>query len=134
MLIIGGATKDAEEKTFDSGKTKVRFSLGVGKRADDTSIYADCEAWGRAAELAKTIKKGDLVLAAGDIRSHEYNGKTYTSLNCEIVINASLMGAAGLAQAAGQVNTQASASASTAPTQGDTGFTEIAADNDSLPF
>ena len=127
VVVIGGATKDAESKTFDSGKTKVQFSLGVGKRADGSSIYADCEAWGRVGEQAKDIHKGDVVFAAGSVRSHEYNGKTYTSVNCEIVINASAtLNNANVPASAGDTNDSPKENA-------ETDFEEIGED-DALPF
>lgn len=133
-MVIGGATKDAEERTTQSGKTVVKFSLGCGKRADDSSIYADCEAWNRVADLAKGIKKGDLVMAAGSIRPYtSQTGKTYNNLNCEIVVNASLMGVAGITQAAAKLQGNTPASVPTAATAPNTDFVEIGAD-DGLPF
>ncbi len=132
-LVIGGATKDADVRTTQNGKTVVKFGLGIGKRADDSSIYADCEAWGRVGELAKTVKKGDIVLAAGYLHSHEYNGQTYTSLNCEIVLNASLMGTAAISQAAAQVTGQPAESTAQTTAPQENGFTEITGEDD-LPF
>lgn len=127
VVVIGGATRGAESKTFDSGKTKVRFSLGVGKRADGSGIYADCEAWGRVSEQAHGIHKGDVVFAAGAVRSHEYNGKTYTSVNCEIVIDASATFSSANAQA------EARGESGSAKENVETDFEEIG-DDGTLPF
>ena len=45
----------------------------------------NCEAWGRLANYAANIKKGDPVLVFGQIREHEYNYKIYYTLVADFV-------------------------------------------------
>lgn len=84
VIVVGRATKDAEFKLVGEKNSPVcSFSLAVGKRKDTTTIFANCKAWYKWAEVAKNIKKGDDVLVIGHTESREYNGNTYTDLIAE---------------------------------------------------
>ena len=86
VLVVGRATKDAEFKIVGAKESPVcSFGLNVGKRQDTTTIFANCKAWYKWAEIAKNIRKGDDVLVIGKTESREYNGKTYTDLIAEWV-------------------------------------------------
>ena len=86
VMACGNATKDAEYKRLGEKNTpNVKWGMAVGKNADDSTVFANCEAWGRLANYAAGIKKGDPVLVFGQMRSHEYNDKTYHTLVADFV-------------------------------------------------
>jgi single-strand binding family protein len=84
VMVQGTCTKDAEFVIRGENHTHItNFSLAVGKNKDTTTIFANCKAFGRLANIAAGIRKGDSVLAVGKTKSREYNGKTYTDLLCD---------------------------------------------------
>jgi single-stranded DNA-binding protein len=86
IMIIGNASKDAEFKHVGEKQTpNSKFSLIIGKDADNKSIFVDCEAWSRLAYIASQIQKGDIVMAIGTVKTREYNGKTYKTLTADWV-------------------------------------------------
>ena len=78
-LILGTATKDAEDK---SGSTPhVNVNLALGEDTNGEKKYIGVDGWrNRAADL-RGIQKGDAVLAIGTVATREYNGKTYTNFD-----------------------------------------------------
>jgi single-stranded DNA-binding protein len=86
VMACGNATKDAEYKRLGEKNTpNAKWGMAVGKDADDNTVFANCEAWGRLANYAANIKKGDPVLVFGQIREHEYNDKIYHTLVADFV-------------------------------------------------
>jgi single-stranded DNA-binding protein len=86
VMACGNATKDAEFKRLGEKNTpNAKWGMAVGKDADDNTVFVNCEAWGRLANYAANIKKGDPVLVFGQMRSHEYNDKTYHTLVADFV-------------------------------------------------
>ncbi len=86
VMACGNATKDAEFKRLgDKNTPNAKWGMAVGKNADDSTVFVNCEAWGRLANYAAGIKKGDPVLVFGQIREHEYNDKTYKTLVADFV-------------------------------------------------
>jgi single-stranded DNA-binding protein len=86
VMACGNATRDAEYKRLGEKNTpNAKWGMAVGKDADDNTVFVNCEAWGRLANHAVEIKKGDPVLVFGQMRSHEYNGKTYHTLVADFV-------------------------------------------------
>jgi single-stranded DNA-binding protein len=86
VMVCGNATKDAEFKLLGEKNTpNCKWGMAVGKDKDDNTVFVNCEAWGRLANYAAGIKKGDPVLVFGQIRSHEYNDKTYHTLVADFV-------------------------------------------------
>lgn len=86
VMACGNATKDAEYKRLGEKNTpNCKWGMAVGKNADDSTVFVNCEAWGRLANYAAGIKKGDPVLVFGQMRSHEYNDKTYHTLVADFV-------------------------------------------------
>lgn len=84
VMAQGICTRDAEFVIRGEKNTHItNFSLAVGKRPDTTTIFANCKAFGKMADLAAGIQKGDSVLVVGKTKSSEYNGKTYTDLLCD---------------------------------------------------
>ena len=77
------------QKTLNTSGWARRIRLtqnGVWRRedADDSTVFANCEAW-QVSELRRRNKKGDPVLVFGQMRSHEYNGRTYHTLVADFV-------------------------------------------------
>jgi len=86
VMACGNATKDAEFKRLGEKNTpNCKWGMAVGKDKDDNTVFANCEAWGRLANHAAEIKKGDPVLVFGQMKSHEYNGRTYHTLVADFV-------------------------------------------------
>lgn len=94
--LIGRAGITPEIKTFDSGKTKARFSLATSERYRDKNgewqeetQWHNIVAWGKIAEVVqKVVNKGDEIALEGKIINRSYEDregqKRYIS---EIVIN-----------------------------------------------
>jgi hypothetical protein len=83
-LIQGTATKNATLKVVGEKAYEVaEFSLAVGKAQDTTPVYANCKAWGRLAQYAAAIGKGDNVFALAKKTERTYNGKAYTDYVCD---------------------------------------------------
>lgn len=82
VLVSGKVTRDAEVKQNNYG-SKIRFTIAYGKKK-----YMDVEAWADngVGALASRLEQGDIVSAAGTMRSWEYNGKTYTSVDADMII------------------------------------------------
>lgn len=103
VFIVGAAGKDAEFKHVgDKNTALTTFNLAVGKDAEDKTKWAECNAWTKLSSYAVGIKKGDIVLAIGTIKSNasESNGKTYNTLNCEFVCSPAVFGIGAIASAA----------------------------------
>lgn len=86
VMACGNSTKDAEYKRLGEKNTpNCKWGMAVGKDKDDNTVFVNCEAWGRLANYAAGIKKGDPVLVFGRMQSHEYNDKTYHTLVADFV-------------------------------------------------
>ena len=132
-MVVGTAGKNAELKHVGSKNTALTsFSLALGKDKEGNTKWAECAAWQRLSGYAAGIKKGDIVLAIGTIKSNvsQTNGKTYNTLECEFVCNPATQGfdelAANASHAASSDNPKPDAD------KVNTDFTEITGDD--LPF
>lgn len=93
MLITGKVAKDPETKATQAN-TVTKFSVLYGydgSQKDDQGRrlgkFMNVDMWGAPGETAASIlQKGDHVLVAGELKTNEYEGKTYYSLNADIVI------------------------------------------------
>lgn len=88
FMICGYVAKDAEKRTTQNGGLFVTWGVAVGKKnagGNEETVWTNCKAFGRAAEIASGIVKGDTVLCVGKLETTESNGKTYKNLNCEYV-------------------------------------------------
>jgi single-stranded DNA-binding protein len=63
---FGFLAADAETKVSKAGKTWVRLRVGVGK--DDDLQWVSVAVFGRAAEVAAKLNKGDRVYGEGSIK------------------------------------------------------------------
>lgn len=71
----GYLSADAEIRYFESGKCKTTFSIPLSKDKESETLWLNCECWGRVAEKASELKKGDEVLIFGSFKEDEYKNK-----------------------------------------------------------
>lgn len=85
-LVSGTMCKNLDYGCVGKEQTpRCKFSVYLGKGEDGNGRYANCVAWRRLAEYASTAQDGDAVLVAGTISEHEYQGKTYKTLNADFL-------------------------------------------------
>jgi single stranded DNA-binding protein len=92
-LVIGRVARDPETRQTTSNSV-TKFSIIYDQDATKTlengkhpSKFMDIDAWGtRGTVAAQTIQKGDNVMVAGQLRSREYEGKTYWSVTADIIV------------------------------------------------
>lgn len=131
VLVVGGATKDAEVKVFGEKSTKkVCLSLGLGKNKNDENIYANCDVFGRLRGYASTIEKADVVMAIGTIHSYTSptNGKTYNTLNVEWINKMKDLPIQDSSDYSSEFGGDSSAAS------GSESFQEVSEDEEDLPF
>lgn len=83
VFLIGHAGKDAEVKTFDSGKKLVNINLATNdtytaKNGEKTTVtdWHTLHFWNGKADLAeKLIKKGSFVFVEGRLKNREYKDR-----------------------------------------------------------
>jgi len=84
ITVIGNLTKDPEIKVFDSGKSVGRCSVAVTERKrtpeggwedGNTSFFELVVFNGQGDNLASSLRKGDRVVAHGNVRIREYERK-----------------------------------------------------------
>jgi single-strand DNA-binding protein len=68
----GFCAADAEARTSQAGKPWVRMRVGVGK--DDAVQWVSVAVFGKAAETAADLKKGDRVYVEGSIKLDSWRG------------------------------------------------------------
>jgi single-strand DNA-binding protein len=69
---FGFLPADAEPRVSQAGKNWVRFRVGIGK--DDTMQWVSVAVFGKAAEAAANLKKGDRVYVEGTIKLDSWRG------------------------------------------------------------
>jgi len=70
---FGFCASDAESKVSKAGKTWVRLRVGVGK--DDTIQWVSVAVFGKVAELAAELRKGDRIYCEGSIKLDTWRGQ-----------------------------------------------------------
>lgn len=85
-IVAGKAIRDAECREVSNGVQKVTIAVSSGIKPD--SPIVNVVAWRDLAEVAKPIKKGDRVLAVGEVQTREYNGRTYSDLVADWLMTA----------------------------------------------
>lgn len=89
VLVAGTIGKDPELKhvgQYDRAvlKMSVRYGLEPGEDGKRRGKYLDVDVWNGAEELDGTLVKDDpVIVTAGEIKSREYNGKTYYSVSAD---------------------------------------------------
>jgi single-stranded DNA-binding protein len=89
VAFYGFLARDAEPRTSQAGKQWVRLSVGVGK--DDTLQWVSVAVFGKAAENAAQLVKGDRVYVEGSIKldawrgsdGNERHGLSVAAFKCE---------------------------------------------------
>ena len=69
---FGFLAADAEVRTSQAGKKWARLRVGVGK--DDTMQWVSVAVFGKAAEIAAELKKGDRCYCEGTIKIDSWRG------------------------------------------------------------
>jgi single-strand DNA-binding protein len=69
----GFLAADAEARTSQAGKTWTRMRVGVGK--DDALQWVSVAVFGKAAEAAANLKKGDRCYVEGKIKLDTWRGQ-----------------------------------------------------------
>lgn len=123
VLVTGVCQVEPETSRTSKGTLRCRASLVVGERDGDdgksSGIWANLTAWGTHAAVLASVRKGDSVLAVGQLQSWEHDGRTYKGLS---------VGRYGFVCAGTAPET-----ASAAPAQPPQ-FTELDGDDGELPF
>jgi single-stranded DNA-binding protein len=84
---FGFLAADADARTAKSGKPWTRLRVGVGR--DDDVQWVNVAVFGKAAEIAATLKKGDRVYCEGAIKLDTWRGDderhslAVTAFKCE---------------------------------------------------
>ena len=94
VTLIGNLTKDPELMVFDSGKTKVSFSVAVNRRWTDESgekkeqvSYFDVIAWAYTADdIARVLSKGNAVIINGRLEQQSWDDKTSGEKRSKVVV------------------------------------------------
>lgn len=89
ILIAGFLGKDAEYKQVGQNNSSLaKFSVNVGKKAGaQQPTWVNCECWHEAARAAASLKKFDVVLCFGHIKTDTYtdnNGQQKTTSVLEV--------------------------------------------------
>lgn len=73
---IGNVGKDAELKTFDSGKQVINFSIAVseGKGEHKKTTWIECAKFGEKTGILPYLKKGTQVAVTGNISLRTWDG------------------------------------------------------------
>ena len=99
VILVGRITKDPELRNINSGSSVVNFTIAVNRPISqnansdqnaNNADYINCVIWNKQAEnLAKYVKKGQLIGVEGRIqtRSYDSNGSTryITEVLCDNV-------------------------------------------------
>jgi len=86
ITIIGNLGADAERKRIgdnDVCNLRVACKVGYGDRA--VSTWWDVSVWGKPAEWAAELRKGDAVTVMGEVTAREHDGKTYMGVRASTV-------------------------------------------------
>jgi single-strand DNA-binding protein len=70
---FGFLAADAEQRTSKAGKPWTRLRVGVGKDEDVQWLSVAC--FGKAAQAAGELKKGDRIYCEGSIRTDSWTGR-----------------------------------------------------------
>lgn len=93
--VIGTVTKEPEIKKLGEKQTLiVNFNLAISRWKEENPSYCSCSAFGKIANFAIDIKKGDIVHAIGKCETRSYTDKNGVdqikkSISCDFI---SIMG------------------------------------------
>ena len=141
LTIIGNLTRDPELRTTQTGVSVCSFTVAVNKRQKDANgqtqaDYFRVTAWRELGEnCAKWLQKGRKVAVVGPVSVSTYtgqDGRNYANLEVQaqdVEFLTSMAEAQRLAQAG-----QAAPESTAAPADSQTRFTQVAMEDDELPF
>jgi len=77
VTALGNLTRDPELTTTTSGHSVCKFGLATNRKGKrEETWFADCEAWGRTAELiAEYCHKGDPLFVQGRMKTDQWEGR-----------------------------------------------------------
>lgn len=76
IILVGRTTKEIELRTLDSGKVTTSFCIAVDRRANKSTDFIDCVAWGKTAELlSEYVIKGEKIGIEGSLQTRTYEDK-----------------------------------------------------------
>ena len=131
VVIIGRLTKDPELKQTNSGVSVCGFSVAVDRAyksgEERQADFIDCTAWRHSADfLSKYFRKGDMIGITGHLQTRNWetdDGQRRKATEV-VVDNLSFVGG----------KRSASESAETSEIAGKDALTELAVDDDDIPF
>jgi len=84
LTVEGNLGKDPESKQCND-KTRVTFSMAIARYGKEEKFWAYVTAWGKTAEMAKSLKKGDWVRVLGALDGYEKEGKWNLLINATVL-------------------------------------------------
>lgn len=76
IILVGRTTKEIELRTLDSGKVTTSFCIAVDRRANKSTDFIDCIAWGKTAELlSEYVIKGEKIGIEGSLQTRTFEDK-----------------------------------------------------------
>lgn len=75
LKVFSGYITEPKIRYFDSGKCKCEFAIPLKLTKEDEPVFLNCECWGKIAEKASELKKGDEILVFGSFKEQEYTSK-----------------------------------------------------------
>lgn len=76
IILVGRTTKEIELRTTASGKITTSFCIAVDRRANKSTDFIDCIAWGKTAELLRDyVRKGEKIGIEGSLQTRTYEDK-----------------------------------------------------------
>ena len=84
---IGNLGQDPEIKYLDSSRV-CKFSVAIRGYRDDDTIWLDCEAWNKTADIVSDYcKKGSQVGLSGSLKQQSWNDKETGAKRSKIIFN-----------------------------------------------
>jgi single-stranded DNA-binding protein len=86
ISVIGNLGADAEKREVNGQQVcnlRVACKVGYGDRA--VSTWWDVSVWGKPAEWAAELRKGDRVTVMGELQAREHNGTVYMGIRAQSV-------------------------------------------------
>ena len=91
VILLGGLTRDPEQRTTASGKNVVSFSIAVDRQSqDDQADFFNITAWDKLGDLVmQYLSKGRRVLIQGRLRQDSWEDKDTGKRQSRIEVTAS---------------------------------------------
>lgn len=83
-LLCGNATRSAEDRPVN-GNNHAQVGIAAVERKDGTTTFINLNGWRGNYRDVLSIRKGDCILAVGELKEREYNGKKYYDLDADFV-------------------------------------------------